>query len=157
MVTISEILKPRHVDLELSAPDPVAAVAALAEVLHGDNRITNWAEFQGILCRGAAKGLTVLSCGAALCHARTEGVADMLMAAGRLATPILNQSASSPAGAPFRFLFIIGLPPAMAAEYLRVVGALARTLKAPATMEAIEAAETGEDLVEVLSRAELTL
>lgn len=156
MITLGETLKPRHVALAMEAADVPSALDQLARMLRGDSRITNWQDFDEVLKRGAAAGLTVLSCGAALCHARTEGVADIAMSAGRLKETIAGPACAGGPGVAFKFLFVIGLPPTMASEYLRMVGALARTLKDANTVEQIGRATTAEEFVAILSQRELT-
>lgn len=154
MLTLGEILKPRHVALGLQGADAVSALDPLAGLLQQDARVLNWAGFHGGLRRGAAEGLTFLSCGAALCHARTDAVSGMTMAAGRFDAPVSHGGADPRL---VRFLFAIGLPPTMASEYLRVVGALARALQDESTVHALASAASEEEFVSILTQHELTL
>lgn len=156
MITLGDILKPRHVALAMAAADVPSALDQLARRLQGDARITNWPGFYEALKRGADAGLTVLSCGAALCHARTEGVAEIVMSAGRLVEEIAEPARPDRPGIAFKILFVIGLPPTMASEYLRMVGALARALKDASAAEQIGRASTADEFVEILSQRELT-
>lgn len=156
MITLAETLKPRHVALSMEAADLTSALDQLARLLQGDSRITNWPDFHEVLKRGAGAGFTVLSCGAVLCHARTEGVSGIAMSAGRLAKDIAGPARWESPGAAFRFLFVIGLPPTMASEYLRMVGALARALKDADTVEQIGRVSTAEEFVAILSQREIT-
>ena len=77
----------------------------------------------------------------------------MVMAVGR-----------SPEGLPFegciapvRYIFCIGVPKALATDYLRIVGLLARILKHPATEAALRDVESPQKFIDELSVLEATL
>ena len=56
-----------------------------------------------------------------------------------------------------RYLFCIALPPEMASDYLRIIGLLARIVKAPASEEQLRKAATPEEFVAILTRLEAKL
>jgi PTS system nitrogen regulatory IIA component len=58
---------------------------------------------------------------------------------------------------PVRYLFCIGVQIALAADYLRIVGLLARIVKNPASEERLRTSVTGLEFVQALSRFEAKL
>ena len=56
---------------------------------------------------------------------------------------------------PVRYIFCIGVPKAMANDYLRIVGLLMRILKDQVTEERLRAAKTGAEFVDCLTELEL--
>ena len=58
---------------------------------------------------------------------------------------------------PVRYIFCIAVPRALAADYLRIVGLLARVFKDPAAERELRAAETSGDFIGLLSRREAKL
>lgn len=80
-----------------------------------------------------------------LLHYRTDSVDDLAVALGVSPTPIvrvLGESDTQQA----RIVLVFLAPPRLAARYLQVLGAFARLLSKPATVEAIHAAATPEAL-----------
>ncbi|HJR64700.1 MAG TPA: CBS domain-containing protein [Gemmatimonadaceae bacterium] len=80
-----------------------------------------------------------------LLHYRTDAVDDLAVALGVSPTPIvrvLGESDTQQA----RIVLVFLAPPRLAARYLQVLGAFARLLSKPATVEAIHAAPTPEAL-----------
>ena len=148
MKTIGDILLPKHILTGLREPDTARAVTQIAETLQGDPRVKDWerlhAQLQGrVACMAKASGATLC-----LAHARTAAVSAMVMAAGQ--TP-------PEAGAPFRLIFVIGLPEAMSNEYLRIMGALTRIFRGEAGETALSEAAAAGDFLERLRGLEMGL
>jgi mannitol/fructose-specific phosphotransferase system IIA component (Ntr-type) len=87
-----------------------------------------------------------------LSHVRTDHVSAMLLAAGRIeAAPAAAAAAAADEGVGgARFIFLIAVPITLAADYLRIVGALARSLRNPAIIKALQGTERPEDFVCIL-------
>ena len=93
--------------------------------------------------------------GFALCipHTRGESVSSMVMSVGRSETGIAFPGVELPV----RYIFCIAVPRALAADYLRIVGLLARVFKDRQMEGALREAKTAEEFVDVLSRREAKL
>ena len=52
---------------------------------------------------------------------------------------------------------MIGVPVALAADYLRIIGALARIFKDPATKEKLRQTQNAEEFLQLLASAEMKL
>ena len=151
MITISDILRPEHVLLDLTpgtSSDPVWDVAML---LKNDDRVQNWSRFyEGLKTSTIKAGDGVEIC---IPHARTKSVGSMVMGAGRAT------GAGQPSGSPeiTRYIFVIGIPLALASDYLRIIGSLARIFKSPETEGSLRAASTPAQFIAFLSGKEMQL
>lgn len=154
MITLPDALTADHVVLDLAVATPEAAVAAVAGLLRNDPRVVDWEEFAKVLhahpaCRVADEA------GVGLCipHARTAAVDEIVISAARLSPELVFEGFPSAV----RYLFCIGVPQTMAADYLRIVGALLRLVKDPETEAALHAAPSRQAFVDALGRFELKL
>ena len=147
MLLLSNILKPSGVDLALEMEDLEQGIECLARRLEGDPGMSNWAGFHAALkLSGKPVGSQSL-----LSHTRTDHVSTMLMAAGRL--PAGKSSPDDVPGASedgVHFIFLIAVPMTLAAEYLRMVGALARGLRNPDVVAQLRETGSPEEFVRIL-------
>ena len=154
MITIADLLPADHVALDLAATTPRAAIDEVAALMKNDVAVDDWsALLAGV--HAVAPCLPEVEGGFAICipHTRGECVSTMVMSVGR-----------SAAGVPFpgvdlrvRYIFCIAVPRALAADYLRIVGLLARVFKDPAAECELRAAGTPADFINLLSRRETKL
>jgi mannitol/fructose-specific phosphotransferase system IIA component (Ntr-type) len=147
VLILPDILKPRHVDLALATNDPAQGFDALARRLEDDVSVTSREAFHAAIKRcGKPIGTQSL-----LSHIRTDHVSTMLMAAGRM--PLDNSAPGiAPVGAvqEVHFLFLIAVPMTLAADYLRMVGALARSLRNPQIVRQLRETASAQDFVRIL-------
>lgn len=151
MTTISDILEPEHIDLDLKMTNQHEAINHVASLLKEDERVTDWnAFYQGLLsrqpCLAGAGGTDIC-----IPHARTDGVSGMVMSAGRSEAGIIVPDAEWPV----RFIFVIGVPVALAADYLRIIGALTRIFKAAQNRDRLRQARQPAEFLELLAAAEM--
>lgn len=153
MITIADILKPEHVILDIHGKTPAAAIGEVAAPLRTDERVLDWETllagfFKVAPCLPASPEFAIC-----IPHTRTEEVTSLVMSMGRSVQGIAFPG--SPA--PVRYIFCIGVQLALAADYLRIVGLLARIVKEPASEERLRTAASGLELVTALSRLEAKL
>jgi mannitol/fructose-specific phosphotransferase system IIA component (Ntr-type) len=154
MITIADLLPHDHVSLHIRATQSKAAIEEVAALVKGDPAVLDWdALLEGVLA--SAPCLPEPAGGFALCipHTRGECVSSMVMSVGRSEGGILFPGVELPV----RYLFCIAVPRALAADYLRIVGLLARVFKDRQTESTLHAATTGAHFVELLSRLEAKL
>ena len=153
MITIADILRPEHIDLDLKMANQEEAVNHVASLLRDDARVTDWnAFYQGLTSTQpslAGPG------GAEICipHTRTDSVTGMVMSAGRSEAGILVAEAEWP----IHFVFVIGVPVALAADYLRIIGALTRIFKDSAAKDRLRRTEKPADFLKLLASGEMKL
>lgn len=131
------------VRLGLSAASREEAVRATVELLRADPRIVSW---DGFTAAVASRPLVDLGDkGICLAHGRGDAVKDLVLAATR---PLPGPAA---AGLP-SLIFVFGIPAAMAEEYLRAVGALARVCADGVRVAALLSVPTEEEFAAQLKK-----
>ena len=147
MISLSEILLPEHINLQLDAIDSPTAVEELLFPLRGDIRISNWDAFRAsVLDRAAPAVSTDDGYGIVIAHGRTNSVTSLVMAAGR--SP--NGFASPHIAGPVRLVFVVGIPTALNQDYLRVVGTIARLCGKPETLQKLLQAPNARAFLDLL-------
>jgi PTS system nitrogen regulatory IIA component len=153
MITIADILRPEHVALDVQGRTPEVAIGEVAAPLRTDERVLDWE----VLLAGFHKVAPCLPASSefAICipHTRTDQVTSLVMSVGRS----LHGVAFPGTAIPVRYLFCIGVQLALAADYLRIVGLLARIVKDPASEQRLRTAASGVEFVHALSRLEAKL
>lgn len=143
MITIADLLRPEFVELDLNAETAEAAVFSVASMLKENSQILNWQRFYEALRFGdQPPGALML-----IPHARTQYVTEMVMGVGRLRLPLNN----------LRYVFVVGVPLTLAAEYLRIMGAVSRILRNPVIEMRLRSAQTPDQFAQILSSNEITL
>lgn len=156
MITIGSILTPRLINLDLVAKTPEAATLEVAERLRGHEKVKNWNAFVSALKPGSTCITNESGYGICIPHARTNDVSGMVMAAGRSRAGIAVPTEEDP-DARVHYLIVIGVPLALAADYLRIIGAIARTFRSPQSELALRSATTPERFIELLASNEMAI
>jgi mannitol/fructose-specific phosphotransferase system IIA component (Ntr-type) len=154
MISIADTLEPDRVRLSLNSNFSSIAIDEVAAALRNVPAVLDWDELHAGLHR-SAPCLAETGGEFAIClpHARTDAVTRMVMAVGRSLTGVNFQGCSTPV----RYIFCIGVPKALANDYLRIVGLLARILKQSKTEQALRNAQTPIEFVHHLSVLEASL
>lgn len=151
MITIADILNPKHVNLDLKTSGQEEAVFQVAQLLKSDDRMLDWGAFYDALkakspCLAASPEFEVC-----IPHARTNSVSSMVMSVGRSTAGI----SFSECERKINYIFVIGVPVALASDYLRIIGALARILKG--AEKKLRQAQTPQEFVNILTEKEMAL
>jgi len=153
MITIGDILSPKHILLDLASDTHVRAVAKVSELLEPDERVKDWESFYKGLLAGCACMANENGSGICIAHVRTQAVSAMIMAVGRSVEGIALEGEAMRV----RLIFVIGVPVALASDYLRIIGALARIFRTAKGEEALLSAETPEEFLERLCTLEMEM
>ncbi len=153
MITIGNTLKRTAIELDLKAKTCSEAVEEIATLLEGDDRIRNWNEFLEILTKKEPPVINEDALRLCLPHARTNAVRTMAIAAG------FSRKGLTVPGCSFRihYVIVIGVPITMAADYLRIVGALIRILRDVEVEQKLRTSETAGDFLTTLANREMKL
>ena len=154
MITLADLLPATHVTLEVTATTPREAIDEVAALVKNDPGVDDWnALLAGV--HAVAPCLPEIEGGFAICipHTRGECVSSMVISVGRSAAGVAFPGVELPV----RYVFCIAVPRALAADYLRIVGLLARVFKDPAAESELRAAATPADFIALLSRREAKL
>ena len=154
MMTLATRFAADSVALDLEAKDGLDATEQVAALLSSDPRITRWPDVNAAL-GASATCLAEVDVDFAICirHARTDAVSTMVMSAGRFLPGV-----RFPDHAPLvRYIFCIAVPVGLAADYLRIVGLLARVLRDRAIETQLREAATPSEFIAALARLEAQL
>ena len=153
-MTFAETLATGGVALDLRAATAEDALQKVAGLLRGDPRVLDWEDVY-LSLRKAVTCLVEEGADFGVCipHARTDAVTAMVMSAGRFDRGVLFQNCALP----IRYMFCIAVPVALASDYLRIVGLLARLLRNPATEAELLETSTENEFVDTLTWLEAQL
>src|SRR4051812_1899820 len=150
---LSEILDPKLVVLELREQTAAEAILEIVERLRDNGLVHDFYKLADAVMEREGKTSTNTGEGVAFPHARTDLVDRLVLGVGR-----------SKAGIPFGYsselvhlIFLVGVPQRMVTDYLVCLGALARVVNQKARRDALMAAETAEQFVELMRNASLTV
>lgn len=153
MLTIPDILNPRHILLDVHASTDDEAIQQVASLLRQDERVRDWLGFYNTLKDRALCVETIGDFEICIPHTRTDCVTNMVMSVGRCPGGITFPDVPKPV----RYIFCIGLPQEMASEYLRIIGSIARFFKDPQVIQRLNAASTPQEFINILSEKEMAL
>jgi mannitol/fructose-specific phosphotransferase system IIA component (Ntr-type) len=148
MIRIRGTLLQEHILLDLTADSREESVQKLSQSLRSDSRISDWKDFLRALRKSEASGKVNLHCGLTLPHVRTSAVTKILMAFGRLKEPLPEKEG------PLQFVMLVGIPRAMDAEYLRLVGILMRVFRNGTLREKLLHAPQPADIIHIFEKGE---
>ena len=149
---ISSLLDPARIELAVQATERTAALLEVAQLFAGHPALTDFDGFYADLLARDRLDTTNLGNGIAVPHARTEFVNRIVLAVGRSGVGIPFDGGES-----VHLMFMLGTPLSDPGDYLRVLGALCKILKAPAHRAAMLAAPTPADFIAVVAEAEVQL
>jgi len=151
MITMSDVISAKRLELDLQSTTPAGAIHEVAGLLRGDERVLDWSGLVGSL--RYANSCIASQSGHAICipHARTSFVSTMVMAAGRSREGVWFEENALRV----HYLFVIGVPVAMASDYLRIIGAIARIFKVPENEEALLNTANKQAFLDLLAAGEM--
>ena len=155
MITIEDILNPKHIRLDLEHTNSEELIYNVAALLKTDGHVRDWQTFyDGLKARDTC---IYDERGVRLCipHVRTNSVSMMVMAVGRSTIPPSESDEYSGPGV--QYTFVIGVPIALASDYLRIIGALARIFKKKETEARLRTAATPAEFLAELVKKEMVL
>jgi mannitol/fructose-specific phosphotransferase system IIA component (Ntr-type) len=141
--SLSDLLAPEHVLLDLPTTDETAAIRAVTALLQGDPGVGDLAKLTSQVLEREAISSTALGSGVAFPHARTDQVRRIVLAAGRSRAGVLFQQGKERV----HFLFVIATPADQVPQYLSAVGKLARLLKEASVREKLLQAASVEEFL----------
>jgi len=89
-----------------------------------------------------------LQYGLALPHVRSSAITKMFMAFGRLIEPLPEKEGA------LRFAVLVGIPRAMDAEYLRLLGTLMRVFRNDKLRQKLLIAPKPSDIIQIVEKSE---
>jgi CBS domain-containing protein len=153
-VKLQDVVEPQHVVVPLVAQTVREATERLAERLIASGVVAEAGRLNAVIRNAWPEDMVSVGEHAFLPHFRTEAAHRLATAVGISVTPIRWEKDPNRTA---RIVILIVAPPRETPTYLQVVGAFARLLSDPATVLAMLAAKSPEQLVQIgaLQSAEL--
>src|SRR5437016_10384190 len=148
---LSEILDPKLVVLELREQTAAEAILEIVERLRDNGLVHDFYKLADAVMEREGRASTNTGEAVAFPHARTDLVDRLVLGIGR-----------SKAGIPFGYssdlvhmIFLVGVPQRMVTDYLVCVGGLARVVKNKQRRNALMAATSAEEFVQLIREGSL--
>ena len=147
---LRDFLAPERAVVPLTATTLQGAATELLERLATAHGVLDAATLRHRVTEARTEDVVAMGDRAFLLHYRTNAVGQLLVAMGTAPTPICGRLTDEEERCA-RIVLLVATPPRHAARYLQVVAAFARLLRKPDVLDAICAATTPQELVELES------
>lgn len=147
---IADFLLPERVNLQLTAKNKVQAVEELLSLLRGHPRVPDWEKLRKAVFERDAAPIATDNRAICIAHGRCNPLGGLVIAAGRVHPGIICPELSIPVP----LFFVVGIPPALTNDYLRIMGALARMAHNASRYEGVLAAQTKQEFIDLLRENE---
>lgn len=148
---LSDLLTPERVRVPLRGTTKDALLEELVEILREAGAV---ADAEGVL-RAVRERERVLSTGVgsgvAIPHGKSDGVAELAMAAGVVPQPVDFDALD---GEPVSLLFLLVGPDAAAGQHVKALSRISRLVRRDAFRERLSAANNAEEFVSLVAEAE---
>lgn len=147
MKEIRDLIKPEYVFLDMPGEDKYDVIHNIIQEMSRSSAIDNPGLFEQEVVRREQEIPTGLQMGAALPHARSRAVKDIVMAFARLKQAVdFGASDNEPA----RLIFLFGVPSDQINDYLKLVAKLCRLLKSKSFRKKLLAAKEPHQVIELM-------
>jgi PTS system nitrogen regulatory IIA component len=148
-IALPDLLDAKHVKLAVRSRMADNAIRELVALLARNEQIIDPDKFADQVIARERTNPSMVECGVAFPHARTDLVEKIVLAIGRKTGGI----PFGPKNARANLIFLIGVPQRLVSDYLVCVGALARIARNDAIRGQLLQAATPEEFVEILRAA----
>ncbi len=150
MKEIYDLLKPECVFLDVPGEDKYEIIHHIIARMSCQPGVADLSVFEQEVVRREQEIPTGLQMGAALPHARSRVVSEIVMAFARLRTGVDFGAGDKE---PARLIFLFGVPNDQINDYLKLVAKLCRLLKSGSFRRKLLSAKTSVEIVELMKEA----
>ncbi|RJP76337.1 MAG: PTS sugar transporter subunit IIA [Candidatus Zixiibacteriota bacterium] len=147
MKEIRDLIHPEYVFLDLTGKDKFDVIHKIILQMRGMPGLQDAGVFEEEVVRREREIPTGLQMGAALPHARSRVVDEIVMAFARLKRGV-NFGAGD--NEPARLVFLFGVPNDQINDYLKLIAKLCRLLKQPDFRKNLMTAKSAEEVIQLL-------
>ncbi len=147
MKEIRDLITPDNIFLDLSGKDKFDVIHKIIAQMSQESGIGDPAVFEEEVIRREKEIPTGLQMGAALPHARSRVVQDIVMSFARLKRGVDFGSGDRE---PARLVFLFGVPTDQINDYLKLIAKLCRLLKQKGFRQRLLAAKTSDEVIGLL-------
>jgi mannitol/fructose-specific phosphotransferase system IIA component (Ntr-type) len=147
----SDHLDTKFVNLALTSTTRDEAIGELAEILRSHPCVVDFEKYLADVFARERQASTGVGLGAAIPHARTDAVSDLVVAVGRTSGSIDFQSID---GKPVQVVLLLGTPQAKVKTYLRLLAHLSHLFKTNGFLPALLRAGSPEEVLQLFKEHE---
>ncbi|MGB7160009.1 MAG: PTS sugar transporter subunit IIA [Tepidisphaeraceae bacterium] len=151
---LTDILKPENIKVPLAATVKTDAIAELVNLLAENKSITDPKKVLDSVLDREATRTTGIGNGLAIPHGKCTGTADLVMAIGKAATPIDFQAID---GRPVTLIWLLTSPPDKTGPHIHALARISRLMTIDKFRQALNQAQTGQDVYDIIVKQESTL
>ena len=151
---LTEILKPQNILTPMSATTKNQAIGELVALLakNGDIQDAN-AVLNAVLEREMTR-TTGIGNGLAIPHGKCSGTSQLVMAIGKLATPIDFQAID---GRPVSLIWLLASPPDQTGPHIHALARISRLMTSDKFRQALTQAKSAQEIYDVIVQQENAL
>ncbi len=151
---LTEILKPENIKVPLTSSVKIDAIGELVALLAENKAITDPKKVLDSVLDREATRTTGIGNGLAIPHGKCSGTVDLVMAIGKAATPIDFQAID---GRPVTLIWLLTSPPDKTGPHIHALARISRLMTIDKFRQALNGAQTGQDVYDIIVKQESTL
>jgi fructose-specific phosphotransferase system IIA component len=151
---LTEILKPENIKLPLLGKNKTEAIAELVGLLAETGEVSDGKKVLDAVLERESTRTTGIGNGLAIPHGKCNGVSHLVMAIGRPAQPIDFQAID---GRPVNLIWLLASPPDQTGPHIHALARISRLMTIDRFRQALAAAQTSQDLYNVIVQQESTM
>jgi fructose-specific phosphotransferase system IIA component len=151
---LTDILKPENIKVPLTSTTKTDAIGELVTLLAENKAITDAKKVLDSVLDREATRTTGIGNGLAIPHGKCTGTADLVMAIGKAGTPIDFQAID---GRPVTLIWLLTSPPDKTGPHIHALARISRLMTIDKFRQALNTAQTGQDVYDIIVKQESTL
>lgn len=150
-MNLLDFLTPHNIRAPLLATDKRGAIDELVDLLTTNGRVPDPKALKEAVWVREQTRTTGIGSGLAIPHGKCAGLPGLIMAVGKPARPMDFESID---GQPVRLIFLLGSPPERGSDHIQALARVSRLMTMDAFRERMYAAQSSEEIFELLKSQE---
>jgi fructose-specific phosphotransferase system IIA component len=151
---LTDILKPKNILVPLKAANKTEAIGELVNLLASNGEIQDGKAVLNAVLERETTRTTGIGNGLAIPHGKCAGTHDLVMAIGKLATPIDFQAID---GRPVSIIWLLTSPPDKTGPHIHALARISRLMTIDKFRQSLATAKTSQEVFDAVVQQESTL
>ncbi len=151
---LTDILKPQNIKAPLQATTKTDAIKELVDLLAANGEVAEPQKVLDAVLEREATRTTGIGNGLAIPHGKCTGTDHLVMAVGKAATPIDFQAID---GRPVNLIWLLSSPPDKTGPHIHALARISRLMTIDRFRHALAAAQTPQEIYDIIVQQENTL
>lgn len=146
-MNLLDILTPSCIRVPLQANEKKAVIDELVDLLAAEGKVTDAATLKEAVWTREQTRTTGIGHGLAIPHGKCNGLKDLAMAIGRPSEPLDFEALDSQ---PVRLVVLLASPPDRTSDHIQALARISKLMAVESLREKIYAAESAEEIYDLL-------